>query len=126
MLQAKVWGISLEIDDSDTKTLANLREREKRFQQISLSFYPQDMSQTFKVNLFVADEKNPLFLGDAPIDEMVTQILQSRGPSGPNSDYLFNLAQSMKCIGDEAYDDHLKDLETAVKLKEKEIKQVVN
>ena len=43
-------------------------------------------------------ESNPNFLGPAPIDEIAAQIARAEGPSGPNWEYLFKLADSLEHV----------------------------
>ena len=44
---------------------------------------------------------------------MAKTILESVGPSGPNKEYLYNLAHALKELGIE--DEHVSELDTAVK-----------
>ena len=60
-------------------------------------------------------EDNPQFVGPAPFEEMSRQIHSSVGPSGPNKEYLLRLAEAMKELAPHARDDHLYDLERAVR-----------
>ncbi len=55
--------------------------------------------------VYVATEDNAAFLGPADEDEMARHIARSRGPSGPNSDYLLRLAQALRELGEQ--DDHV-------------------
>lgn len=59
--------------------------------------------------IYLASEDNPAFLGDAPLADIVQQIAQAHGPSGPNSAYLLNLAQALRELGTE--DAHIFALE---------------
>lgn len=59
--------------------------------------------------LYVADRNNLAFLGPDDDDAMARQILESRGPSGPNRDYLFRLADALRALGER--DEHVFDLE---------------
>ncbi len=62
--------------------------------------------------VYIATEDNPAFLGPAPIPDMARQIARCRGPSGPNRDYLLELARSLRGLGEE--DGHVFALEQAV------------
>lgn len=59
--------------------------------------------------IYLASDDNPAFLGDAPLDEIAQQIANAHGPSGPNRDYLVNLAQALRELG--AKDAHIFALE---------------
>jgi cation transport regulator ChaC len=59
--------------------------------------------------IYLASEDNPAFLGEAPLAEMALQIANAHGPSGPNKEYLLNLATALRELG--ATDAHIFDLE---------------
>ncbi len=40
--------------------------------------------------------KNANWLGEAPLTVVAAQIAAARGPSGPNDEYLFRLADAMR------------------------------
>jgi cation transport protein ChaC len=55
-------------------------------------------------------ESNPNFLGPAPMDEIAAQIARAEGPSGPNWEYLFKLAESLEHVRETDEDlFHLKE-----------------
>jgi len=60
--------------------------------------------------LYVADEHNPAYLGDAPIRDIATHIAGCHGPSGSNRDYVFRLAEALRDLGD--MDPHVFELES--------------
>jgi len=62
--------------------------------------------------VYVAPAGNPNFLGPAPLDEMVAQILDARGKSGANSEYVLRLAESLRELGVE--DEHVFELADGV------------
>jgi cation transport regulator ChaC len=43
--------------------------------------------------------KNVNWLGAAPLEELAHQIAHAHGPSGPNSEYLYRLADTMRKVG---------------------------
>ena len=59
--------------------------------------------------VYRAAEDNPAFLGPAPLPQMAAQIARSSGPSGPNRDYVIELARALRALG--CIDDHVFELE---------------
>ncbi len=59
--------------------------------------------------VYVAAVNNEAWLGAAPVADMVRQIAQASGPSGPNSDYVFELATGLREMG--VADAHVFELE---------------
>ncbi|WP_309045519.1 gamma-glutamylcyclotransferase [Marinobacter sediminicola] len=51
--------------------------------------------------VYIATEDNEAFLGEAPDADIARQIASAVGPSGPNSEYLLRLAESLRALGDE-------------------------
>ena len=62
--------------------------------------------------MYVASASNPNFLGPAPIEEIARQILAASGPSGPNPEYVFELARSLRRMN--ARDSHVDAVESAL------------
>lgn len=65
--------------------------------------------------VYIAREDNGSFLGPAPEQDIARQIARSAGPSGPNSDYLTQLAVALRELGrDDAHvfaiEQHLLEL----------------
>lgn len=60
--------------------------------------------------VYRASPDNHAFLGDAPLDEIATHIAASSGPSGPNRDYLLELASALRELGEA--DEHVFALES--------------
>jgi glutathione-specific gamma-glutamylcyclotransferase len=58
--------------------------------------------------VYLATRENAAFLGPAPLDAIVEQIATAHGPSGPNRDYLLNLATALGELGVD--DPHVADL----------------
>jgi cation transport protein ChaC len=69
---------------------------------------------------YVATPSNKLWLGDAPLTEIASQIVECSGPSGHNVEYLLRLAGFMHEFLPEAVDEHLFTLEFLVRSRIKE------
>ena len=55
--------------------------------------------------VYIATEENAAFLGEASEQAIALQIAASHGPSGPNRDYLLDLAQALRDMGKD--DEHV-------------------
>jgi len=79
--------------------------------------HDEDISRgnPFTVIMYYGSPENDHYLGPAPLQVMARQIFESIGPSGKNKEYLYNLCSAMKQISNEAMDDHLIELEEAVR-----------
>jgi cation transport regulator ChaC len=62
--------------------------------------------------IYIADEANQAYLGAASVQAIAKQILESRGPSGENKDYLLDLASSLRDLN--VTDDHVFDVESCL------------
>lgn len=62
--------------------------------------------------VYIATEDNAAFLGEAPMSEMARHVARSRGPSGPNRDYLLGVARVLREL--DADDPHVFGLEAAM------------
>lgn len=119
---AVVWGRAFDIgddgDDATKEILATLRIREKQYDlEKTLDLYEASGEVAVRDALtWIATpnrETNPNYLGPASLDDLSAQIARSRGPSGPNSEYVFMLAKAMREYGLE--DDDLFRIEAKVK-----------
>ena len=90
-------------------TLGHLDIREKngylRF-AAELSF---DDGRRIEGLVYIATEENAAFMGQAPEREIARHIAESAGPSGPNRDYLLQLADALRAM--EADDPHVFEIE---------------
>ncbi|MET0330163.1 MAG: gamma-glutamylcyclotransferase, partial [Dyella sp.] len=59
--------------------------------------------------VYIATEENAAFLGPAPEPDIARHIAASAGPSGPNRDYLIQLAAALREL--EADDPHVFEIE---------------
>lgn len=120
-LESRVWGIAYKINSADVdKVSQHLDYREKNGYTKSLvTFYPhdseKDVMEPFKLTIYVATQDNEAFAGPASIQRIAQQVITSKGPSGPNKEYIYNLASAMRAIAPGVSDDHLFSLEAAVR-----------
>ncbi len=96
------------------EVLAPLDIREKNGylrEKVPLTFLDDngDTAEQSEGLIYLASEDNPAFLGEAPLAEIAQQIANAHGPSGPNRDYLVNLAKALRELG--AEDTHIFELE---------------
>lgn len=63
--------------------------------------------------VYVATPENPNWLGDAPLDAIAAQIRGAVGPSGPNPEYVIELAKALRAMNVE--DDHVFALDALVR-----------
>ena len=62
--------------------------------------------------VYIATRENEAWLGEASEYDIACQICTAEGPSGPNRDYLLELAKSLRELGLE--DQHVFDIETHI------------
>eukprot|EP01024_Parvocaulis_polyphysoides_P076016 TRINITY_DN9850_c0_g1_i1.p1 TRINITY_DN9850_c0_g1~~TRINITY_DN9850_c0_g1_i1.p1 ORF type:complete len:193 (+),score=34.77 TRINITY_DN9850_c0_g1_i1:52-630(+) len=120
---AITWGAAylLAGDESEQqKTLKYLEWREKQYdlrQHVDVFDKENDEIPVIKDALtYIATNdtsKNVNYLGYASQEDIAQQIAVSKGPSGPNYEYLFKLADAMRKI--EVVDEELFSLEQRVR-----------
>lgn len=97
------------------KVFAHLDHREKNgYLRLATDISFDDGSSVLGL-VYIATEENAAFLGQATELEIARQIARSSGPSGPNRDYLLELAHALRELGKEdehvfAIERHLNDL----------------
>lgn len=97
------------------------------YEQRTVIFHPcNEAIKPFELKIYIADINNPFYVGPAPLEDIAYQILNSEGPSGKNDDYLFKLAETMRILIPNVYDDHLFELEEIVKKLKQEKTQVLS
>ncbi|XP_059058775.1 putative glutathione-specific gamma-glutamylcyclotransferase 2 [Achroia grisella] len=117
-INSNVWGVAYKIRAQDIEQVTNhLDFREKNgYSKKIVKFFPKDKNlEPFDLTLYVATEENESYAGPASIEDMARQVVKSKGPSGTNKEYLYNLADAMRQLAPEVVDDHLFTLEAAVK-----------
>lgn len=73
-----------------------------------------NIGQTVTGLVYIANPENQAYLGEATIDKLAAQIHASRGPSGENKCYVYDLANSLREYG--VNDEHIMAVEFALRL----------
>ncbi|XP_050722112.1 putative glutathione-specific gamma-glutamylcyclotransferase 2 isoform X2 [Eriocheir sinensis] len=116
--EARVWGAAYEISpEQEPEALGKLNVRERLADnRHEVTVYDvKGQKVHHPVLVYVSSLNKEMILGEAPLDAMANQIAERRGPSGPNYEYLFQLASFMREEVPQAEDEHLFQLEEAVK-----------
>jgi cation transport regulator ChaC len=103
-------GVALRIPQSYfDRIFRHLDHREQGgYRRVDVTMRLQD-GRVLPGVTYYADAQNPHFLGPDEPQAMMQQILASHGPSGPNRDYFFNLADALRGHG--IVDKHIQQLE---------------
>eukprot|EP00388_Colpodella_angusta_P027492 GDKK01009584.1.p1 GENE.GDKK01009584.1~~GDKK01009584.1.p1 ORF type:complete len:211 (-),score=6.31 GDKK01009584.1:147-752(-) len=107
---AFVDGIVFEIlPEHIDETVKYLDIREQGgYDRLELPVYDLKSADTVIVpvcTLYIANSTNAEYLGPADEAAIAAQIISSTGPSGPNREYLFRLAEALRLMG--ADDQHV-------------------
>ena len=105
------------------EVLAYLDDREKGdYITRKLLFHPQDQYLTpFTVLAYTTTRSSENYVGPAPIETIAECVVQSRGLSGNNTEYVLMLARSLREIAPTINDQHLFTLESKVREMVKEM-----
>lgn len=124
MFQGITWGKAFLVAAENKAALPYLSTRECHlggYRVYTVNFHPKpsynptDDDAKKDALLYIASPDNKHWLGAAPLPEIARHILESKGPSGSNVEYLIKLAEFMREEVPEALDDHLFSLERLVK-----------
>lgn len=111
--EARVYGVGYKIAaDKVSEVLSHLDYREKNgYDRHETIFHPLDSSQPKSTIVYVANEQNPSWNSNHDLENIANQISESVGPSGRNTDYVYNLCDAIRQTFPDVHDDHLFDLE---------------
>ncbi|KAI9001346.1 ChaC-like protein [Trametes punicea] len=113
-----VWGIAYTIDpayESEVRDYLDYREKDGyTLEEIDIYGLVNGQETVIipKAYCYVGRPDNPSFIGSEPIDQLADSIWHSVGPSGPNKEYLYHLAEAVRRLSPESHDSHLFELET--------------
>ena len=121
LAEAICWGMAYRIGAADVPAvLSHLDYREKggyRVERTRLNFPSHEgAEQTSDCEglVYIATPENPNYFGPAAPETIAKQVRASRGPSGPNDEYVLRLAEALREIG--AVDDHVFEIARLVTL----------
>ena len=111
------WGLAYRIGgEAKDSVLAALDWRERGgYVRQRVGFVSADVAHqgSLETIVYVADFKNPEFLGPAPLDQIADQVRCCQGPSGHNSEYVLSLADCLEQL--EMSDPHVSELARLVR-----------
>lgn len=107
-------GVAYRLSEASARSIfAALDHREKNgYERLELMATTPDQRQLATIT-YVATPDNFAYLGPASINDISMQIAASVGPSGANTEYLFELASALRGLGVE--DTHVFALEQQVR-----------
>lgn len=121
--ESKVFGMGYRINSKDKESVLNyLDYREQNgYTRYQVKFYPNNLENTkiVDITLYVADNDNESYAGETSTSEIVEQIFNAKGKSGPNPEYVYKLADAMRNLYPSENDEHLFELEKLLKQKTK-------
>ncbi|CAA7266426.1 unnamed protein product [Cyclocybe aegerita] len=122
-----VWGVAYTIDpayEAEVRDYLDYREKDGyTMETLDIHGISPEGAETiiiYNAFCYVGRNGNPSFIGSEPLDSLAYTIWKTIGPSGPNKDYLFKLAESVRELSPDSYDSHLFALEEHVKKLEQE------
>lgn len=121
----RCWGTAYEIHSHDPDdVIAGLDHRERGgYERVQLQielrdeFHSKDdgggaAPRSVVGLVYIASSDNDNFLGAAPVEVIASQIMAAVGPSGPNPEYVLELANRLRAM--EAADQHVFEVESAL------------
>ena len=105
---AACWGMAYRVAEEDEAlVLARLDHREKGgYERHEVTLNLEGARESVESGsaravdglVYVATDRNPNYLGPAPLDAVVREVLASEGPSGHNVEYVLRLATALREI----------------------------
>ncbi|KAL1709311.1 ChaC-like protein [Schizophyllum commune] len=120
-----VWGIAYTIDpayESEVRDYLDYREKDGySLETIDIYGIVDGKEKVIIPNVsssalhlcYVGRNDNPSFIGSEPLDDLAHRIYTSVGPSGPNKEYLYRLADAVRELSPSSHDSHLFVLEVS-------------
>lgn len=113
----RVWGAAYHIPAAHVAEVRDYLDiREINGYSIQFApFHPASSSTdpsptSIRCLVYIGLPSNPQFLGPQDPDALAKKILESKGPSGENREYLYNLGTALVGLSKESGDEHIEDL----------------
>ncbi|KAF5125429.1 putative glutathione-specific gamma-glutamylcyclotransferase 2 [Metarhizium anisopliae] len=113
----KVWGVAYRIVPekvSEVKEYLDIREI-NGYSIHYTPFYPADGSTPMETLVYIGTPDNEQFVGPQDPQKLAQHILNSKGPSGLNRDYLYGLDTALNELSPDSGDYHVSDLARRVR-----------
>ncbi len=111
---SRVWGRAFRVAGEEAeRIIAQLDHREKGgYARHQVDVICRRGEPVCDALVYVATEDNPVWQGPATPAEIARQIRRARGPSGPNTEYLLELAEGLRAM--DVSDPHVFAIEQAL------------
>ncbi|KAF1353664.1 cation transport regulator-like protein 2 [Delphinella strobiligena] len=113
----QVWGAAYRIPGpkvAEVREYLDIREINGysiQYAQFHVSKHYQDQKlPPINCLVYIGLPDNPQFLGPQDPQALAEHIVRSRGPSGENKDYLYELDTALSQLSSDSHDEHIHDL----------------
>ncbi|OAQ90978.1 cation transport regulator-like protein 2 [Purpureocillium lilacinum] len=113
----RVWGVAYRIIPervAEVKEYLDIREI-NGYSIHYTPFHPADGSPPISTLVYIGTPDNEQFVGPQDPNKLARHVLASRGPSGLNKEYLYNLDVALDELSPGSGDVHVSDLASRVK-----------
>lgn len=103
---ASVWGMAFRLSPATyAEVMADLDVREQGGYSRHVEELALRDGRRVPAELYVGTEENPSYAGPRPVEEIAAVVRRARGPSGPNDEYVLELAAALERLG--IHDEHV-------------------
>uniref|UniRef100_A0A060T9C5 glutathione-specific gamma-glutamylcyclotransferase n=1 Tax=Blastobotrys adeninivorans TaxID=409370 RepID=A0A060T9C5_BLAAD len=113
------WGVAYHIIPEYVEYVKNYLDiREKNgYSTHKVPFYVAkkdsefaDLPDTISCIVYIGTPDNEAFVGPEDPEKLAKHIINSRGPSGENKEYLYKLGEALRELAPQAHDHHIEEL----------------
>lgn len=110
----RVWGAAYRVPKEKVGEVSEyMNIREINGYSIQYAPFKQNVlpeGRPIRCLVYIGLPDNPQFLGPQDPQALAEHIVKSRGPSGENKDYLYELEAALNALSPESSDEHISDL----------------